>query len=163
MEYVSYVHQVSKISFKTQIRVVQTCIHCGICVEFWKEGSLSPWSQSLVVAMLKFNSSKKLSFSYAEIAEHVSKVGGGHPLKQVIYALHGSTKKDKHWYLGKVKPDAKKRGPKNKFGMAQMHVVANSAMALKRFVWSPKWLLLWHGVQVLQQIQLQERPSHFQP
>ena len=93
---------------------------------------MSPWSQALVVAMLKLNSSKKLSFSYAEIAKHVSKVGGGHPSKQAIAALHGSTKKDKHWYPGKVKPDAKKRGPKNKFGKAQKHVVANHAMALKK-------------------------------
>ena len=69
---------------------------------------MSPWSQALVIAMLKLNSSKKPSFSYAEIAKHVSKIGGGHPSKQAIAALHGSTKKDKHWYPGKVKPDAKK-------------------------------------------------------
>jgi hypothetical protein len=31
-----------------------------------------------------------------------------------------------------VKPDAKKRGPKNKFGKAQKHIVANHAMALKK-------------------------------
>ena len=89
-----------------------------------KKGSLSPWSQALVVAMLKLNSSKKLSFSYAEIAKHVSKVGGGHPSKQAIAALHGSTKKDKHLYPGNVKPDAEKREPKSKFGKAQKHIVA---------------------------------------
>ena len=93
---------------------------------------MSPWSQALVVAMLKLCSSKKLNLSYAEIAMHVSKVGGGHPSKQAIAVLHGSTKKDKHWYPGKVKPDAQKRGPKNKFSKAQKLVVANSAMALKK-------------------------------
>ena len=30
-----------------------------------------------------------------------------------------------------MKPDAKKRGPKNKFGKEQKHIVANNAMALK--------------------------------
>ena len=93
---------------------------------------MSPWSQALVVALLKLCSSKKLDLSYAEIAKHVSKIGGGHPSKQAIAALHSSTKSDKHWHPGKEKPGAKKRGPKNKFSKAQKQVVANSAMALKK-------------------------------
>ena len=93
---------------------------------------MSPWSQALVAAMFKLRSSKKLNLSYAEIAKQVSKVGGGHPSKQAIATLHSSTKQDKHWYPGKEKPDAQKRGPKNKFSKAQKRIVANSAMALKR-------------------------------
>ena len=93
---------------------------------------MSPWSQALVVALLKVSSSKKLNLSYAEIAKHVTKVGGGHPSKQAIAALHCCIKKDKRWHPGKVKPDAQKRGPKNKFSKAKKQIVANSAMALKR-------------------------------
>ena len=93
---------------------------------------MSPWSQALVVAMLKLCSSKKLNLSYAEIAKQVCKIGGGHPSKQAIAVLHGNTKEDKHWYPGKVKPDAKKRGPKNKFSKAKKQVVAKCAMALKK-------------------------------
>ena len=60
---------------------------------------MSPWSQALVVAMFKVSSSKKeLDMSYADIAKCVTKIGGGHPSKQAIAALHGSTKKDKQWY-----------------------------------------------------------------
>ena len=81
----------------------------------------------------KVSSSKKeLDMSYADIAKCVTKIGGGHPSKQAIAALHDSTKKDKQWYPGKVKPGAKKRGPKTKFGLAQKQIIANSAMALKK-------------------------------
>ena len=97
-----------------------------------KKGSLSPWAQALVVAMLQLSSSKKLNLSYAEIAKQVSKVGGGHPSKQAIAASHSSAKNDNNWYPGKEKPGAQKRGPKNKFSNAKKQVVANSAMALKR-------------------------------
>ena len=111
------------------------CIIAFTMTSLWKsgkKGSLSPWSQALVVAMLKLCSSKKLELSYAEIAKQVSKVGGGHPSKQAIAALHGSTKQDKHWHPGKVKPSAQKRGPKTKFSKAQKHTVASSAVALKK-------------------------------
>ena len=114
------------------------CVHLcrlALMAMMWnvgKKGSLSPWSQALVVAMLKLCASKKLNLSYAEIAGQVSKVGGGHPSKQAIAVLHGSTKEDNHWYPGKVKPDAKKRGPKNKFSKAKKQVVAKCAMALKK-------------------------------
>ena len=87
--------------------------------------------------MLKLCSSKKLNLSYAEIAKQVSKVGGGHPSKQAIAALHSSTKNDNHLYPGKEKPGAQKRGPKNKFSKAKKQVVANSAMALKRVAVAP--------------------------
>ena len=97
-----------------------------------KKGSLSPWSQALVVAMLKLNSSHELGMSYAEIAKHVKNIGGGHPSKQAIASLHGITQLDKQWYPGKVKPGAKKRGPKTKFGKAQKRAIASSAMALKK-------------------------------
>ena len=100
---------------------------------------MSPWSQALVVAMFKLCSSKKLKLSYAEIARHVSKVGGGHPTKQAIAALHGCMNKDKHWYPGKVKPDAKKRGPKNKFSKTKQNMIANSAMALKKAGMEPTY------------------------
>ena len=93
---------------------------------------MSPWSQALVAAMLKLCSSKKLNLSYAEIAKQVSKVGGGHPSKHAIFALHSSTKNGKNWYPGKEKPGTQKRGPKNKFSKEKKQVVANSAMALKR-------------------------------
>ena len=74
-----------------------------------KKGSLSPWSQALVVAMLKLSTSKGLNVSYADIAKQVTKVGGGHPSKQAIASLHGNTKQDKHWHPGKEKQGAKKR------------------------------------------------------
>ena len=93
---------------------------------------MSPWSQALVVAMLKLSSSNELGMSYADIAKHVTKIGGGHPSKQAIASLHCITKQDKQWHPGKVKPGAKKRGPKTKFCKAKKQAIANSAMALKR-------------------------------
>ena len=124
----------------SQVPASLQSLFCAVQIAFtmaslWtsgKKGSLSPWSQALVVAMFKISSSKELDMSYADIAGCVTKVGGGHPSKQAIAALHDSTMKDKQWYPGKVKPGAKKRGPKTKFGKAQKQMIANSAMALKK-------------------------------
>ena len=102
---------------------------------FWasgKKGSLSPWSQSLVAALLKLKDSKKLDLCYTDIAKHVSKVGGGHPSKQAVAYLHARIQEDKKWYPGKEKEDAQKRGPKVKFSSKQKAVLAQCAMALKK-------------------------------
>ncbi len=65
---------------------------------FWKpgkNGSLSPWSQSVVVALFKLTDSKKLNLSYNNITKEVRKVGGGHPSKQAVADLHARIQEDK--------------------------------------------------------------------
>ena len=94
-----------------------------------KKGTLSPWSTALAVNMLK--DKKKQKWSYSDIARRLVKIGGGHPSKQAVFSLHKILKKDQTWHPGKMKPDAKKRGPKVKFTIAKQKLVARSAMALK--------------------------------
>ena len=49
-----------------------------------KQGRLSPWSQSLLWAMIKVNDELGLEMEDAQLASFVTKVGGGHPLKASI-------------------------------------------------------------------------------
>ena len=56
-------------------------------VQAWttcKKGSLSPWSQAVVVALLKVKKKQCIDMSLSEIAKEVTKVGGGHPSKQAV-------------------------------------------------------------------------------
>ena len=42
-----------------------------------QKGSLSPWSQAVVVALLKMKEKHRIDMSFADIAKEVTKVGGG--------------------------------------------------------------------------------------
>ena len=97
-----------------------------------KQGSLSPWSQAKVWALLHVRDSRHLELPYTEIAESVSKVGGGHPTKQAISLMHKLFQQDKAWYPGKVTEGARKRSPKIKFTKGKKRAVALSAMSLKK-------------------------------
>ena len=97
-----------------------------------KQGSLSPWSQAKVWALLHVRDSKHLELPYTEIAESVSKVGGGHPTKQAISLLHKLFQQDKAWYPGKVTEGARKRGPKIQCTKGKKRAGALSAMSLKK-------------------------------
>ena len=97
-----------------------------------KAGSLSPWSQAVVVALLKMRAKHSVDMSLSDIAMQVTKVGGGHPSKQAVAELAANVANDAQWYPGKVSASAKKRGPKKKFTRAKQLQVAKTAMALKR-------------------------------
>ena len=87
----------------------------------------------MVVALLKMSKKKTaLALSYSQIAEEVTKVGGGHPTKQAISDLAAAVAADSNWYPGKVTEMANKRGPKPKFAVLKRKQVAKSAMSLKR-------------------------------
>ena len=97
-----------------------------------KQGSLSPWSQAKVWALLHVRDSMQLELPYSAIARSVSKIGGGHPTKQAISLMHKLILVDKDWYPGKVTEGAQKRGPKIKFTKGKKRAVALSAMSLKK-------------------------------
>ena len=97
-----------------------------------KKGSLSPWSQAVLVALLKVKKKLRIDMSFSDIAKEVTKVGGGHPSKQAVADLAAKVAKDDQWYPGKISASAKKRGPKKKFTRAKQLQVAKTAMALKR-------------------------------
>ena len=97
-----------------------------------KKGSLSPWSQAVIVALLKMKKKHFVDMSFSDIAGEVTKVGGEHPSKQAVAELATNVAKDDQWYPGKVAADAKKRGPKKKFTRAKQLQVAKAAMAPKR-------------------------------
>jgi hypothetical protein len=102
--------------------------------EWWvsgKEGSLAPWAQAKAWALMTVSKTKRLELSDGDIAEQVTKVGGGHPTKQGIAKLRANIEADPSWHPGKVSESAKKRGPKAKLTDQKKKAIARSAMALK--------------------------------
>ena len=97
-----------------------------------KQGSLSPWSQAMVAAILRLREHKKIDLDYNEIAQEVTKIGGGHPSKQAICLMAALLEKDPAWHPGKDASHAKKRGPKPVFAKRDQSQVAKSAMSLKK-------------------------------
>jgi hypothetical protein len=102
--------------------------------EWWvsgKEGSLAPWAQAKAWALMTVSKTKRLDLSDGDIAEQVTKVGGGHPTKQAIAQLRANIEADPSWHPGKVSESAEKRGPKAKLTEHNKKAIARSAMALK--------------------------------
>ena len=97
-----------------------------------KAGSLSPWSQAVVVALLKKKEKKRVDMSFSDIAREVVKVGGGHQSKQAVAELAANVALDDQWHPGKISTNAKKRGPKPRFTRAKQLQVAKTAMTLKK-------------------------------
>jgi len=97
-----------------------------------KHGSLSPWSQATVAALLRLRQKGKIDLGYDAIAKEVTKVGGGHPSKQGIALMNAVLDHDRAWYPGKVSENARKRGPKPVFAEKSKVQVAKSAMSLKK-------------------------------
>ena len=81
---------------------------------------------------MKMRKGKRVVMSFTDIAQEVTKIGGGHPSKQAIAELAATVEKDHLWFPGKVSAHAKKRGPKQRFTRKKQLQVAKTAMALKR-------------------------------
>ena len=67
-----------------------------------KQGHLSPWSQSVLWALIKVNDELGLEMEDAQLASYVTKVGGGHPLKASIGKWRRRIDVDPEWYPGKT-------------------------------------------------------------
>ena len=95
------------------------------------DGQLSPWALAQVWALLRASGEFGLELSDQQIAEQVTKAGGGHPTKQRIQQFRVAVASDPLWYPGKVRAGAKKRGPKPKLTEGKRLGLAQSAMSLK--------------------------------
>ena len=96
-----------------------------------KEGYLCPWAQAQVWALVRVSEKRGLDLSDWEIAEEVTKVGGGHPSKQAIAKLRACFAADSAWYPGKTSETAKRPGPKPLLTESKKLAIARSAKALK--------------------------------
>ena len=103
--------------------------------EWWTggvTGYLSPWGQAQVYALVVMSEKFGLELKDHQIAEHVTKVGGGHPSHACIACWRATFDNDVDWYPGKTKEDRKRPGPKPLFNAQKKRAVAMSAMALER-------------------------------
>ena len=97
-----------------------------------KTGSLAPWAQAKVWALLEVSKERDLKLSQDSIAKSVTKVGGGNPSQAAISQIKDAIEKDPEWYPGKTTAEAKKRGPKPTLTPQKQQAIANAAMAMKR-------------------------------
>ena len=103
--------------------------------EWWvsgRTGTLSPWSQAKVFALVKISAKKGLDLADWEIAAEVEKVGGGVPADNTIRLWREKFEADPQWYPGKQGQDAEKPGRKKVITKQQEATIAQSAMSLKR-------------------------------
>ena len=59
---------------------------------------------------MKMREGKRVVMSFTDIAQEVTKIGGGHPSKQAIAELAAIVEKDHLWFPGKVSAHAKNDG-----------------------------------------------------
>ena len=97
-----------------------------------KTGSLAPWAQAKVWALLEVSKERDLKLSQDSIARSVTKVGGGRPSQVAICKTRDAMEKDPEWHPGKTTVEAKKRGPKRILTPPKQQAIANAAMAMKR-------------------------------
>lgn len=97
-----------------------------------KTGSLSPLAQAKIWALTTVSEKRELWLTQQEIADSVTKVGGGHPTQKAISNLQAQFGKDDDWYPGKNMDNAKNGGRKPVFTKQRKQAVANAAMALKK-------------------------------
>ena len=103
--------------------------------EWWtggKHGSLSPWTQAKVFALVTVSRQRSLGLSDTEIANEVFKVGGGHPGHTAIANLRGCFDSDPDWHPGKKACSGKRPGPPPLLTPQKKQALAKAAMALKR-------------------------------
>jgi len=108
---------------------------CSQGPEWWvggKHGSLSPWTQAKVFALVAASRQRSLGLSDTEIANQVLKVGGGHPGHTAIANLRGHFDADPDWYPGKQAESRKRPGPAPLLTPQKKQALAKAAMALKR-------------------------------
>ena len=97
-----------------------------------KQGHLSPWSQSVLWALIKVNDELGLEMEDAQLASYVTKVGGGHPLKASIGKWRRRIDVDPEWYPGKTSDvECEKPGPKPLLDERKKRCIAQCAMRLK--------------------------------
>ena len=102
--------------------------------EWWhggQSGRLSPKAQALAWALSTVSEKRNLNLTQQEIADSVTKVGGGHPTQRAISDLQGVFMRDPEWYPGKTLERRERPGPKPIFTKQRQQAVANAAMALK--------------------------------
>ena len=113
----------------------RTRCDCPQGPEWWasgKHGSLSPWTQAKVFALVTASRQRSLGLSDTEIANEVFKVGGGHPGHTAIANLRGCFDSDPDWYPGKKAWSGKRPGPSPLLTPQKKQALAKAAMALKR-------------------------------
>jgi hypothetical protein len=97
------------------------------------QGRLSPWSQALLWALIKVNDELELEMEDSKIATFITKVGGGHPLKNAVKEWRHVFVKDSNWYPGKTNDLKRKQpGPKKLLDGRKQHCIATCAMRLKK-------------------------------
>ena len=102
--------------------------------EWWvsgRTGTLSPWSTSLVNALLIVSRKMGKQLSDPDIASQVTKVGGGHPGKDAIRQLRMKIDNDPAWHPGKEADDAGTPGRKRVITTQQENTIAASAKRMK--------------------------------
>lgn len=66
-----------------------------------RTGTLSPWGQAQVWALVKVSAKRGLSLSDPDIAEEVQTVGGGTPTSNTIRLWREKFEADPQWFPGK--------------------------------------------------------------
>ena len=89
-------------------------------------------AQAKIWALTTVSEKRELGLTQQEIADSVTKVGGGHPTQKAISNLQAQFGKDDDWYPGKNMDNAKNGGRKPVFTKQRKQAVANAAMALKK-------------------------------
>ena len=96
-----------------------------------RHGTLSPWAQSQVFALVSMSKLRGVQLTDIEIAGQVRKVGGGHPNRNTIRVLREKFADDDEWYPGKVDEAAGKPGRPKSITPQQEQALAKCAMAMK--------------------------------
>ena len=106
--------------------------------KFWnsgKKGSLAPSQQAKVWAIkwvMDTYGESGFKVIQEDIAKAITKVGGGHPGREIVSRLMIALQEDPEWYPGKSADRTEKGGCKRTFSGQKKQAVANAAMALKR-------------------------------
>ena len=107
--------------------------------QFWnsaRQGTLTPWSLAKVWALHTVSETKGLALQHLEIAQLVTKVGGGHPSGEAIRQLREQFAEDQEWYPGTGVETGKRPGPKPSLMAAAVENVGHCAIKLQL---APDW------------------------
>ena len=108
--------------------------------EFWtggRTGTLSRKAQAELWALAKVNEQYSLGMKQWQMAQEVTKVGGGHPSQKAVSDLLKAIAVDPDWYPGKNIDEHPRTGRPADFTPQMKQACANAAMAVKREGWEP--------------------------
>ena len=108
--------------------------------EFWtggRTGTLSRKAQAELWALAKANEQYSLGMKQWQMAQEVTKVGGGHPSQKAVSDLLKAIAADPDWYPGKNIDEHPRTGRPADFTPQMKQACANAAMAVKREGWEP--------------------------